>query len=81
MLESTTSPVEELKRKIATRQAVVGVVGLGYVGLPFAVEKAKVGFKVIGVEQNPRRAGRISNKEKRQDVNLDLFPRMWEVYA
>ncbi|GAA6754959.1 hypothetical protein Thermus77420_04330 [Thermus thalpophilus] len=81
MLESTTSPVEELKRKIATRQTVVGVVGLGYVGLPFAVEKAKVGFKVIGVEQNPRRAGRISNKEKRQDVNLDLFPRMWEVYA
>ncbi|MCH7607820.1 MAG: nucleotide sugar dehydrogenase [Chloroflexi bacterium] len=40
--------------------AVVGVVGLGYVGLPLAVEKAKVGFRVIGVEQNPQRAAKIN---------------------
>ncbi|MFN4074047.1 MAG: nucleotide sugar dehydrogenase, partial [Thermus sp.] len=52
-----------LKRKIATREAVVGVVGLGYVGLPFAVEKAKVGFRVIGVEQNPRRAEKVNRGE------------------
>lgn len=64
MLElSKTSLVEELKQKISTRQAVLGVVGLGYVGLPFAVEKAKVGFKVIGVEQNPRRAEKVSRGE------------------
>ncbi|WP_337844912.1 nucleotide sugar dehydrogenase [Thermus sp.] len=43
--------------------AVVGVVGLGYVGLPFAVEKAKVGFRVIGIEQNPRRAERVRRGE------------------
>ncbi|MFN4233160.1 NAD(P)-binding domain-containing protein, partial [Thermus sp.] len=60
---STTSLLEELKRKIATREAVVGVVGLGYVGLPFAVEKAKVGFRVIGVEQNPRRAEKVNRGE------------------
>ena len=35
-------------RKIKDHSAVVGVVGLGYVGLPFAVEKGKVGFSVIG---------------------------------
>lgn len=46
----------QLKTKILDRTAVVGVVGLGYVGLPFAVEKAKVGFQVIGIEQNPQRA-------------------------
>lgn len=64
MLElSKTSLVEELKQKISTRQAVLGVVGLGYVGLPFAVEKAKVGFKVIGVEQNPRRAEKVNRGE------------------
>jgi transposase, IS5 family len=40
--------LNQLKSKILDRTAVVGVVGLGYVGLPFAVEKAKVGFKVIG---------------------------------
>lgn len=51
---------QSLIQKIQTRSAVVGVVGLGYVGLPFAVEKAKVGFKVIGIEQNPRRAEQVN---------------------
>ncbi|HKB03285.1 MAG TPA: nucleotide sugar dehydrogenase [Gemmataceae bacterium] len=52
--------VDTLLGKIKDRSAVVGVVGLGYVGLPFAVEKAKVGFRVIGVEQNPKRAARVN---------------------
>lgn len=41
---------EELLRKIAEKDIVVGVVGLGYVGLPLAVEKAKAGFKTIGFD-------------------------------
>jgi len=49
-----------LKAKIANKTALVGVVGLGYVGLPFAVEKAKVGFHVLGIEQNPRRADQVN---------------------
>ena len=53
----------ELKKKVSTRTAVVGVVGLGYVGLPFAVEKAKVGFHVLGVEQNPSRAEKVNRGE------------------
>ncbi len=36
--------------KIANREIRVGVVGLGYVGLPLAVEKAKAGFKTIGFD-------------------------------
>ena len=36
--------------KIARKEIVVGVVGLGYVGLPLAVEKAKAGFKTIGFD-------------------------------
>jgi len=55
--------VEGLLTKFADRTAVVGVVGLGYVGLPFAVEKAKVGFQVIGIDQNPRRAEMVANGE------------------
>lgn len=41
---------EELLKKIADKTIVVGVCGLGYVGLPLAVEKAKAGFKTIGFD-------------------------------
>ncbi|MEF9941968.1 MAG: nucleotide sugar dehydrogenase [Lachnospiraceae bacterium] len=41
---------QELLRKISERNLTVGVVGLGYVGLPLAVEKAKAGFKTIGFD-------------------------------
>jgi nucleotide sugar dehydrogenase len=39
-----------LKEKILDKTAVIGVIGLGYVGLPLSVEKAKAGFKVIGFD-------------------------------
>jgi UDP-N-acetyl-D-glucosamine dehydrogenase len=61
---------QELKQRIASHTAKVGVVGLGYVGLPFAVEKAKVGFDVIGIEQNPKRAERVNKADNYiSDVN------------
>lgn len=41
---------ERLLEKIVKRDITVGVVGLGYVGLPLAVEKAKAGFKTIGFD-------------------------------
>ena len=41
---------EKLLKKIDNKEIVVGVVGLGYVGLPLAVEKAKAGFKTIGFD-------------------------------
>ncbi len=41
---------QQLLEKLQTRKAKVGVVGLGYVGLPLAVEFAKAGFDVIGLD-------------------------------
>lgn len=41
---------QELLKKIEKKELTVGVVGLGYVGLPLAVEKAKAGFKTIGFD-------------------------------
>ena len=41
---------KELLEKIKNKEITVGVVGLGYVGLPLAVEKAKAGFKTIGFD-------------------------------
>ena len=49
--------------KVKSHDAVVGVVGLGYVGLPFAVEKAKVGFRVIGFDRSESRAGMVNRGE------------------
>lgn len=40
----------QLLKKINNKEITVGVVGLGYVGLPLAVEKAKAGFKTIGFD-------------------------------
>lgn len=54
---------DSLIEKIQRKTALVGVVGLGYVGLPFAVEKVKVGYKVIGIEENPLRARKINAGE------------------
>ncbi len=41
---------KELEQKINSGKAIVGVLGLGYVGLPLAVEFGKAGFKVLGFE-------------------------------
>lgn len=42
--------MSNLREKLLSKKAVLGVVGLGYVGLPLAVEKAKAGFKTIGFD-------------------------------
>ena len=55
-----TSQVARVLERIHDRSAIVGMIGLGYVGLPFAVEKAKVGFHVIGIEQNASRAEQVN---------------------
>jgi UDP-N-acetyl-D-glucosamine dehydrogenase len=40
--------LENLLAKIASKQAVVGVIGLGYVGLPLALVFEEAGFPVLG---------------------------------
>lgn len=49
-----------LDAKIATRNAHVGVIGLGYVGLPLAVTAAKAGFPVTGFDVDVSKAERLS---------------------
>jgi len=50
----------DLRTRINNHTATVCVIGLGYVGLPLAVEKAKIGFQVLGIEQNPKRAAMVN---------------------
>jgi len=60
---------EQLLAKINDRTAVVGVVGLGYVGLPLAMEFAKAGFHVVGFDISTRVVSALSaGKSHIQDV-------------
>jgi len=54
---------QELRRRIETRTARVGVVGLGYVGLPLAVELATAGFETVGLDLDPRKIAAINAGE------------------
>lgn len=55
-----TAAAEQLKEKIRSRRARAGVVGLGYVGLPLAVELAAAGFSVTGIDVSEAKAERIN---------------------
>ncbi|WP_064091876.1 nucleotide sugar dehydrogenase [Rossellomorea aquimaris] len=55
------SAYETLLNKIKSKDAVIGVVGLGYVGLPLAVEKAKAGYKVIGFDVQASRVEQVNS--------------------
>lgn len=50
----------ELLNKLETKTATIGVVGLGYVGLPLAVEKAKAGYNVIGFDVQEKRTEMVN---------------------
>ena len=52
-----------LKERIATRQAKVGVIGLGYVGLPLAAELARAGFSVTGIDVDAEKVRRLNAGE------------------
>lgn len=54
------SSKERLMEKIINKTAVIGVVGLGYVGLPLAVEKAKAGYKVIGFDVQAKKVDMVN---------------------
>ncbi len=54
--------IEKLKKKIMTNQAKIAVIGLGYVGLPLAVNFAKKGFEVFGLDTDVDRVRHIHNK-------------------
>ncbi len=60
---------EALKEKISTKTARVGIVGLGYVGLPLAIEFANAGFTVTGIDVQESKVNGLNRGESHiQDV-------------
>ena len=58
-----TAAHEKLVRKLTDRSATVGVIGLGYVGLPLAVEFAKAGFSTVGFDIEESKVDQINDGE------------------
>jgi len=52
--------MQVLEKKLRERKAKIAVIGLGYIGLPLAVEKAKAGFTVVGIERNKKRVDMVN---------------------
>jgi UDP-N-acetyl-D-glucosamine dehydrogenase len=55
--------IERLRERIEDRSATVGVAGLGYVGLPLAVEFGRAGFRVVGIDPDATRIGHLARGE------------------
>ena len=74
---------KQLLNKIKNKTAVLGVIGLGYVGLPLAVEKAKAGYKTIGFDMQEKKVrwvneghnyiGDIVDSDLKEIVDKDLL--------
>jgi UDP-N-acetyl-D-glucosamine dehydrogenase len=66
---SDTTPLGQLRARLVDGRAEIGVAGLGYVGLPLAVEFARAGFRVTGVDPDAAKVAGIAAGESHvQDV-------------
>ncbi|MEO0097281.1 MAG: nucleotide sugar dehydrogenase [candidate division WOR-3 bacterium] len=67
----------ELKEKILKKKAVVGIIGLGYVGLPLAIAIGETGFKVIGIDIDKKKIDKINKGESYlEDVKSDEIKKL-----
>lgn len=63
LLAPVTSELESLQQRIASRTARVGLIGLGYAGLPLAVAFAEAGFDVVGIDLQEARVDALNRGE------------------
>src|SRR3990172_12736464 len=56
---ASADPARQLRKKIESHTARVGILGLGYVGLPLAAEFARSGFEVTGIDPDPAKVEKL----------------------
>ena len=69
------SVAEQLKSRIENKSAVIGVVGLGYVGLPLAVEFSEKGFQSVGIDLSKSKIDLLQNGT---NYIADIPEKKWE---
>ncbi len=67
---------DDLKQRIISGEATIGVIGLGYVGLPLAVVLADAGFRVWGIDTNETRVGAVSAGDWPLDEDEPQLPEL-----
>ncbi len=68
------TPREQLHSRIESREATVGVIGLGYVGLPLAIELARAGFRTLGFDVSERVVSAVNaGRSHIQDVSSEIL--------
>src|SRR5919106_75106 len=61
MTEVVSSAERTFDHRIATREATLGIVGLGYAGLPLAMAFAETGFDVVGIDLSDDRVASVND--------------------
>src|SRR5215813_6719460 len=56
-------PAAELIRRIRNKEATIGVIGLGYVGLPICLAAGEAGLKVLGFDIDPAKSQAIQSRQ------------------
>ena len=74
-MQTTAATIADiLAEKITNRTARVGIIGLGYVGLPLAMEFAKAGFSVTGIDVQESKVAQLNRGESYiQDVPNEIL--------
>ena len=68
------APISELSNKIKTRKAQIGIIGMGYVGIPLGLEFVKSGFSVTGFDKNKKRVDDLNDgKQIMKHISSDLM--------
>ena len=66
--------IHELSSKIQTRKAKIGIIGMGYVGIPLGLEFEKAGFTIIGFDKDKKRVDDINNgKQVMKHISSNLM--------
>jgi UDP-N-acetyl-D-glucosamine dehydrogenase len=74
MQSTAATAAQTLEEKIKSRTARVGIIGLGYVGLPLAMEFAKAGFPVTGIDIEASKVARLNSGDSYvQDIPSDVL--------
>src|SRR3954447_3058076 len=72
--QQQSSAANQLKERILQKKARVGVLGLGYVGLPLAVEFAHAGFEVVGIDVQQSKIDQFNSGHSYvKDVKDEVF--------